>query len=204
VGKLKSSAKSPPIEIGKDDRRVVQELDNNKRVATGDVQEAISGEELEDLLPEAASSKKPKAGVYKEKAYTSSGASSVGGAEEGVVVARVGAQKTSGGVPEDFADRRALLLRWASGEAPELAADAVANLVKSVVGPPPFTPTLTQGSGAGEFSWDLTRHWKSRQAAVMKHHMDDPDALRTIATVDSSRGVLKVVHARLTELGVEL
>lgn len=66
VGRFKSSAKAAPVEIGKNDRQVKQSLDNKSSielekvaVATGDVEEARSGETLEDLLPDAATSGTP-------------------------------------------------------------------------------------------------------------------------------------------------
>lgn len=73
VGRFKSSAKQAPVEVGRDDRKVVQELDNKTKVevekvavATGDVQEAIGGDSLVDLLPNAESSGVPEAGVAGE------------------------------------------------------------------------------------------------------------------------------------------
>lgn len=73
VGKFKSSAKSEPIQVGKDDRRVVETLDNKSKlevekvaVATGDVQEPLTGDNLEEILPEAVSSKKPESGISGE------------------------------------------------------------------------------------------------------------------------------------------
>jgi len=74
VARFKTSAKQGAVTVGKDDRRVVQSLDNKssvevervkvaRAVATGDVQEAIGGESLEELLPEAASAGTPEPGV---------------------------------------------------------------------------------------------------------------------------------------------
>lgn len=76
IGKLKSSAKAEPVRIDKDstkDQAIKRQLANTegpqveKRAkATGDVQEVREGEELSDLLPDAASSGKPEAGVAGE------------------------------------------------------------------------------------------------------------------------------------------
>ena len=73
VGRFKTSAKQAPVEIGRDDRKVVQQLDNKSSVdvekvavATGDVEEAIGGESLVDLLPNAESSGVPEPGVAGE------------------------------------------------------------------------------------------------------------------------------------------
>lgn len=73
VSRFKTSAVASSVEIGKNDQAIVNKIDNAARVsvtrpedqivrkatATGDVQEAISGEELEELLPDAASSGRP-------------------------------------------------------------------------------------------------------------------------------------------------
>jgi len=76
VGTFKTSAISRTVEIGRDDRSVVKNLDNKEGVetvkiaktaiATGDVQEAMSGENLEEILPNAASTKKPDSGIAGE------------------------------------------------------------------------------------------------------------------------------------------
>jgi len=77
VARFKTSAKQSAVQIGKDDRQVVQTLDNKssvdieqvtaaQAVATGDVQEAIGGDSLEELLPEAASTGTPEAGVVQD------------------------------------------------------------------------------------------------------------------------------------------
>jgi len=79
VARFKTSAKQGAVQIGKDDRSVVQSLDNKsnvdiervtvaRAVATGDVQEAIGGESLEELLPEAATAGTPEPGVVKDGA----------------------------------------------------------------------------------------------------------------------------------------
>ena len=73
VGRFKSSAISNTVEIGKDDRRVVESLDNKSKLevekiatATGDVDTAIVGETLEDILPNAATTTTPESGVAGE------------------------------------------------------------------------------------------------------------------------------------------
>ena len=66
VTTFKTAAKQSPVEVGKDDRRIVQELDNKTAIATGDVDEPIGGHDLTELLPDAASSGTPEAGVAGE------------------------------------------------------------------------------------------------------------------------------------------
>ncbi len=109
IGKIKTSAKMETVQIGKDDRKVVASLDNKDgidvervAVATGDVQEAIGGEDLTDLLPDAASAGIPDPGESGEgagdqsedraRAFTATGSTTIGGAEQGEVVGRVGSQ----------------------------------------------------------------------------------------------------------------
>jgi len=70
VGRFRTSAKAAPVEVGKDDSRVKAEIEKTVgpqvTKATGDVQEARSGDELEELLPDAASSGKPAPGAAGE------------------------------------------------------------------------------------------------------------------------------------------
>lgn len=73
VGKFKTSAVAKAVEIGKDDRRVVETLDNKTNLevekvarATGDVDEAMYGDDLEDILPNAVSTKVPASGIAGE------------------------------------------------------------------------------------------------------------------------------------------
>ena len=111
VGRFKSSAKAEPVRIDStgEDKRVVKSLDNKSKVdvekvgaaaiATGDVSMAISAEDLADLLPNAANAERPAPGIAGEgrgeeadmraSAILGRGSSTVGGAEEGVVVASV-------------------------------------------------------------------------------------------------------------------
>ena len=77
IARFKTSAKQGAVQIGKDDRQVVQSLDNKTSVeiervsaptavATGDVQEAIGGDSLEELLPDAATAGTPSPGIVKD------------------------------------------------------------------------------------------------------------------------------------------
>ena len=73
VSRFKTAARQDAVEVGKDDRRIVKELDNKTNVdaervatATGDVDEPIGGHELTELLPGAASSGTPDPGLAGE------------------------------------------------------------------------------------------------------------------------------------------
>lgn len=112
VGKVKISAKMETVQIGRDDRKVVAALDNRERVATavatGDVQEARGGEDLVDLLPDAATAGIPKPGPSGEglgdqseeraRAFTATGSSTIGGADEGKVIGTVGTPQAPDGL----------------------------------------------------------------------------------------------------------
>lgn len=115
VSKIKTSAKMDTVQIGKDDRKVVASLDNKDgidvervAVATGDVQEALGGEDLVDLLPDAASAGIPDPGESGEgagdqsndraRAFTATGSTTIGGADEGKVVGTVGTPQATGGL----------------------------------------------------------------------------------------------------------
>jgi len=70
VGQFKTSAKAEAVVVGKDDGRVKQDIEKTTGVqiikATGDVSEARVGDDLGDLLPDAASSGKPEGGIAGE------------------------------------------------------------------------------------------------------------------------------------------
>jgi len=64
VGRFKTSAKSGSVEVGKDDRRIKSQIDNTEGVQIDRL--GTAGDDLEDVLPEAASTGKPDAGVAGE------------------------------------------------------------------------------------------------------------------------------------------
>lgn len=140
VSRMKTSAKSAPIEIGTEDREVLAKIDKQglpiekvrSAKPTGDVFEALAGDELEDILPEAVSTRLPDPASFRnEGVKTNSGASQVGGQEEGVVIGKVGAPRPNLRVaaapavkdtspddgevnlPEDNVFREKALRRWA-------------------------------------------------------------------------------------------
>ena len=94
IAKLKTPAKSGPVEIGTDDRRVVTELDNKSRIAMEKIPVAVAANELVELFEDAVESGKPAPGVAGEgrgdeseaRAKFAAGSSATGGQEDGVVV----------------------------------------------------------------------------------------------------------------------
>jgi hypothetical protein len=94
IAKLKTPAKSGPVEIGTDDRRVVTELDNKSRIAMEKIPVAVAANELVELFEDAVESGKPSPGIAGEgrgdeseaRAKFAAGSSATGGQEDGVVV----------------------------------------------------------------------------------------------------------------------
>lgn len=242
VGRLKNSAKAGTLEIGKDDRRVVASLTSTegedspwesrpKTAATGDVQEAMSGDELTDILPDAISTGRPKAGVFKDEGVkVVSTGSSVGGQEEGRVISKVG----SGPIAQpqkSIPDPEAALREWASsGKANGQALNLreVAGLVKlvmrkvdslrsenaslktdlEVLKAASVDPAEVEDVWNGDpdptevvANWDMTPHWKTRAVKVVSEYGDNPEILKGILAIEAS-GVKKAIEKRLTQLDV--
>ncbi|MBQ73327.1 MAG: hypothetical protein CMJ67_10525 [Planctomycetaceae bacterium] len=170
VSRIKTSAKSDTVQIGKDDRQVVASLDNKSgievervAVATGDVQEAIGGEDLTELLPDAESAGIPNpgpsgegAGDQSESRARSAAGSTVGGADDGVVVARIG--ETS---------------------------------------PDPSGLTLIQ-QFIPDFEWDMSIQWAKRVKIACEKYGDIPAVLDYINSVETET-VKKHLAKRLAE-----
>lgn len=167
--------------------RVVRQEDRVVRaVATGDVQEAIVGEDLQDLLPEATSSERPEPGVYQEKPTKNS---------------------HNIEIPKTPEARVELLAGWVRDRGSHIPPMQLRGLVSEVLGQlEALKPSADETQGLkhlspddATISWDFTAHWKTRQKAV-EQYWDDANALAWIAENESSKGVLKVVNARLSQL----
>jgi hypothetical protein len=234
VGRFKTSAQSEPIVVGRTDHAVVSKLDNKStievermgrvvRSATGDVDEAISGEKLTDLLPNAASSKVPAGTFTNDGVEVVSAGSSVGGADSGVVVGRL---------PSKVANKNAVALegalrKWSdTGETwdgkpaqlPELSTMARAALTALdearqeiadlkaamvVVAPLPEEVGATPESKpvpSSNLEWDVSIHWRSRQKIALDEHGDNIEALRQIVAAEKSKAVISALEARIAEL----
>lgn len=136
VSRLKTPAKAPPVEMGTNHQAVLRQLETEPlaverlRLAkpSGDVAEALAGDEIEDILPEAATARPPKRAYANDGVVTSSGGSSVGGQEDGVVIGKVGVRPNAAPkfalevqeddeeetlLPEDPTFREKALRRWA-------------------------------------------------------------------------------------------
>jgi hypothetical protein len=170
-------------------RVVVQHEDRVVRaVATGDVQEAISAENLEDLLPDATSSERPEPGIYQEKPTQNS---------------------YDIEIPKTPEARVELLASWVRNRDSHIPPMQLRGLVSEVLGQLVEARDTTKVEGDAiihlspedfTVSWDLKAHWKTRQKAL-KEYWGDKAALTWIAENDPSRGILKIVSARLSEMG---
>lgn len=231
VGRMKTSAKGGTIEIGKGDQAIKNKIDNGAPAgvekvarATGDVQEALVGDSLQDLLPDAASSKTPEPGVFEnDGVQVSSAGSSVGSQEDGVVVGKVGEPRA---VSKDL-DRSASALEkalrsWAEtgktwdGKPPalleiavmvksvlrslDLARNEVVSLTAQVEALQATPKADAVAEAPTEFEWDLATHWKTRQKSALNEYGDDAEALNAILAAENSAAVKKAVTARLAEL----
>lgn len=136
VSRIKTPAKAPPVEMGSEDQAALRNLERqtlsvekvrSQKTSAG-VGEAASGDELEDILPEASSARPPKRVYANDGVVASSGgASSIGGPEDGVVISRVGVRPQASPrfvqqeqeddeetlLPEDLTFREKALRRWA-------------------------------------------------------------------------------------------
>lgn len=207
VGRMKTSATSEAVEIGKGDDKIRSKLDNNPSVsiekfgkATGDVQEARSGDTLEDLLPDAASAGVPEGTFKNDGVEVMSAGSSIGGAEEGVVVGKI-AEAAKRVLPKDFG---AALRQWVNtGETWDgepMTQEIFKTLAKWALRKIDALSATVEADPEPEeapaFEWDTSPHWK-RRVIKANEYAGDPDTLRAILAAESSPGVLKEVNKLL-------
>ena len=167
---------------------------------------------MTELLPDAATSGTP--GFTNDGVTVENTGSSIGGQEEGRVVGKVGAPQTkkkAGPPPDPVAALRGWMETGETWDGEPLHLGEMAFMLKvmfrkydaavsqaSVIAEE--KPNVNGQPVDGDFVWDLTPHWKTRASAVVREHGDNPDALRHILTVDSSRGVQKAAQKRLDEI----
>jgi len=214
VGRLKNPAKAGSVDLGKgEDTQIKAKIESSKGVeivkrrarATGDVQEARSGSELSELLPDAASSPSfENTGVQ-----VSSGGSSIGSQEDGEVVSKVGEARKKTPPPTDveeafrtFAETGKM---WPGAEPNHFRPMLRTFLRKydAAVAQAAFVAKVDPTTEADELepsplNWDITTHWKSREKLVLA--MDDIEDLRELLNIENSAGVLKAINRRIEEL----
>lgn len=192
VGRFKTPAKAGAIEVGKDDQRVLRDLDpltGRKlgtvvvRTATGDVKEPLVGDTLDDILPDAASSHVPEPGTtdpdtrarnYSDlrvrdpdtRAKTAVGSSSVGGMEEGTVVGKVGASKAAVAEAPAPVEETAVV----DEVPPEAIVQAKIEMIQQ------FVPG---------FSWDMKENWMVRAKTALDKYKGNMPVLNAILSIET-------------------
>ncbi|MDB4278584.1 hypothetical protein N9917_03145 [Deltaproteobacteria bacterium] len=157
-------------------QQAIQKLDSAPQpkaeaIATGDVQETIVGEHLEELLPDAASAEKPAPGI----------------AGEGVdAAARAAAAKAArlAQVNKDEAARGA-----APAPAPEVAPAAPSELDGKLAIIRMSIP---------DFEWDLSAQWRSRAKQAVEKYGDNPLYLNSIMAIETD-AVKKQILGKLNK-----
>jgi hypothetical protein len=183
VGRFKTPAKSGAIEVGKDDQRVLRDLDpvTGRKLetlvvksATGDVKEPRSGDTLGELLPDAATSSVPEPGTVdpdtrarnfrdaEARAKTASGSTPVGSVEDGTIIGKVGPKVAA---PEKQGEPPV------ADEVPSAALlQAKIEMIRQ------FVP---------DFSWDMKENWMVRAKKALDLYKDNPPVLNAILSLET-------------------
>lgn len=205
VGRFKSATKNGPIEVGKDDRRVVSSLDNKSTVevervaqATGDVQETMVGVELEDVLPEATHASRPAPGVAGE-GTTETGEDRArrlaterkarlarSDEQNNVTVTQTGS--SVGGVEDGVVVGS---IKKAESEQP--ASDVVDNVPPEAILQAKIEIIRQFVPG---FSWDMSDHWRTRVKKALDHKDSMPtlNAILSLETDAVKKHVMKALY----------
>lgn len=199
VGRLKSGTNFEKVEVGKDDGQVLRNIENSKGVAV----EKLVGRDLNSAAgQEILRGNEPASQFQNEGVQVSSGGSSIGGADEGVVIGKIGSQQPQ--VKMETLDDLRSWADTAKGDLPRLvktlfrkfdAAYAQAAVVKEH----DLVPKA-EGAASNTFEWDTSTHWKSREKLVREEYAEDLNALLEIREVETSKGVLKAVDELLAAL----
>lgn len=190
VRRFKSPAKSGSVEVGKDDQRVMRDLDpltGRKleslvvKTATGDVKEPRVGNTLGELLPDAASSSVPEPGTtdpdtrarnhrdVDTSAKTAAGSTPVGGVEEGTVIGKVGAKAVATPtVAEAPAEKQE------EAVVDEVPPDAIVQAKIEMI--QQFVPG---------FSWDMKENWMVRAKTALDNYKGNMPVLNAILSIET-------------------
>jgi hypothetical protein len=170
VAKIKTAAKqSAKLTDSQAASKAIRELDNKpppkaEAVATGDVEETLVGEDLEELLPKAASTQKPAPGT----------------AGEGDRPHMTATEKA------EYA-RKARLAQF--GVSPE--EEPVATVASTTEEPQELEKSELDQKLAiirlsiPDFEWDLNRQWRARVKAATDNYRDNPLYLNSILAIET-------------------
>lgn len=170
VSKIKTAAKQRTVlKDGHEAAQAIRKLDNTpppraeavkKAVASGDVQEAMTGEHLEEILPDAESAGTPEPGVAGE-----------------------------GDMPHLTAEERALALRDARMAKMAAATPAPAPTPEPEPVETPSDKALREAKITAlqavipDFEWDMDIHWRTRVKKALTYK-DNPSFLNGIMAVE--------------------
>lgn len=155
-------------------------------VATGDVQEAAAGDELEDILPDVPSAGKPAPGRAGEGHDGMTAEERADAARRARLASVASAPAAPPVAPDEVA---------AVAEAAETSADDVADLFGDLVSDPD-SDADTSGMDAARarmalaklavpgFEWDLSAPWRTRVKTALSRR-DDPVYLNAIMAVET-------------------
>lgn len=209
VGRIKRSAKSDAVEIGKNDSQVKREIESSKGI---DV-ERYMGRDLDsqkgrEVLMGNDEPQQRETQFANDGVTVGSGGSSIGGAEAGTVVGKVGQQEAPTPQLNDLDDLR----EWANGNKGDVArltktlfrkydaAFAQAAVVKEHDLTPKKKAAEEASSNTNGFDWDMNLHWKKREKLVRDEYHDELNTLLAIQEVETSKGVLKAVDEMIANL----
>ena len=139
-------------------------------VATGDVQETLVGEELEELLPEAASASKPDPGV-------------AGEGEDAAARAAAAKAARLAAVAKDEATRNPPGVE----ETPSTDADPALEQKLAII-----------RLSIPDFEWDMSAHWRTRAKTAVEEHGDNPLYLNSILAIEAD-SVKKLIMERMSK-----
>ena len=201
VGRLKSAAKADTVEIGKGDQEIKRRIEGSKGVQV----DKLMGSDLDSRRGQEVllGNEEPESKFQNDGVSVSSGGSSIGGQEEGVVVGKIGQQAPAEPELKSIDDLRV----WADENKGSVArmvktlfrkydaAYAQAAVVKEQQETGKATPPQ-----APDFEWDMNTHWKSREKLVRTEYKDELNTLLAIKDIETSKGVLKAVDEMIAGL----
>lgn len=179
VSKIRTKAKqAAKVTDAQAADRAIRDLDDKpppkaEAIATGDVQETIVGEDLEELLPEAASTKKPKPGTAGEGDHPEMTAAERAEYARKARLAQFGEAPAAEEEPE---------------EEPE-SNDPVSDLDQKLAIIRMSIP---------DFEWDLSVQWAKRAKLAVEKYRDNPLYLNSILAIETD-AVKKEIANRLSK-----
>lgn len=211
IGRMKTPTTFDKVEIGKDDRKVVENIDKSGPVRIREeAQKALVGDDLSDIFPDATSSEKPAPGIYKESSEKKYKLQREDESEEfeSTPVSKKPAQDAetalgewvkSGSINGLSPDRNQLvkLVDIVLRKNSALKAELSTLREGRVSSDKPSVERKPAEASMGNPNWDTTLHWKTRVVQASK--LEDPKLLERIFQMEIPV-VQKAIQARLEAL----